>query len=105
MGEAGNSAGGAERRRLEIALRGHNPDRVLERAKLVQDLGLSDALQITSFLVEHQDPRADRAQGRLFGRIVLDRRLGLDDADQVHLLIAGLPAPEAVAGLGRYLRA
>jgi hypothetical protein len=104
MGEAGNSVSGAERRRLEIALRGHNADRVLEKAEHVPDLDLADALQITRFLVEHDDPRADRAQGRLFGRIVLDRRLDLEGADQVHALVGDLPDPEAVAGLSRFVR-
>jgi hypothetical protein len=105
MGEAGNSSSGAERRRLEIALRGFNADRVLERAQQVPDFGLADALQVTTWLVEHDDDRAGRAQARLYGRIVLEQRLGLDDADQVLTFVGTLPDPESVAGLGRYLRA
>lgn len=104
MGEHGNSTSGPERKRFEMALRGYNVDRVLERAAQLPDPGLGDALLVTRFLIEHGDERADRARGRLFARIVLDRRLGLEDADQVLLHVQALPEPEAVAGLGRYLR-
>lgn len=104
MGEHGNSTSGPERKRFEIALRGYNPDRVLERASQLLDPTLWDALLVTQFLIEHGDARADRAQGRLFARIVLERRLALDDADQVLTHVQGLPGPEAMSGLGRYLR-
>lgn len=104
MGEAGNSASGAERRRLEIALRGHNPDRVLEKAREVPDLGLADALDIALFLVRHDDPRADRALGRLFGRLLLEHGGTLDDADLLHGLLKLLPDEEAEAGIRRWLR-
>jgi hypothetical protein len=104
MGEHGNSTSGPERKRFEIALRSFSADRVLERAEQLTDFGLADALLVTQFLVVHKDDRAGRAQVRLFGRIVLDRRLGLDDADRVLMHVTDLPEPEAVAGLSRYLR-
>ena len=104
MGEAGNSASDAHRRRLEIALRGHNADRVLEKAQAVEDLTLGDALDITLFLVRHDDPRADRALGRMFGRLLLERGGTLDDADTLHGLLRSLPDPEAEADIRRYTR-
>jgi hypothetical protein len=104
MGEAGNSASDEHRRRLEIALRSFSADRVLEKARAVKDLGLADALDITLFLVRHDDPRADRALGQLFGRLVIERGGTLDDADALHGHLRALPDPEAESGIRRYIR-
>lgn len=103
MGEAGNSGSNAERKRLEIALRGTDPDRVLERARAVPDLGLRDALTIAAFLAQHDDARADRAGARLLARILEARPLGIEEADVVYELVRRLPDPAAVAELRRFV--
>jgi hypothetical protein len=103
MGVAGNSASSDERRRLEIALRSHDADRVLSRARDVPDLQLSDALTITAYLAREGDRRFDRAAGRLVGRLLTERPLRLEDADVALELAGRLPDPAAVAQLRGYV--
>lgn len=87
-----------------MALRARNPDRALEAARLMGDVPLSAAAQITALLAEREDPRYDRAASKLAARLVLERGLGLEDADAVLTSVAQLPDPAALAQILGYCR-
>jgi hypothetical protein len=104
MRPAGNRVPDPGQDRLMMALRARNPDRALEAARLMGEVPLSAAAQITALLAEQDDPRYDRAASRLAGRIMLERGLGLEDADTVLTNVAQLPDPEALSQLLGYCR-
>jgi hypothetical protein len=104
MRGTGNRAHDPGQDRLMLALRARNPDRALEAARLMGEVPLSAAAQITALLAERDDPRYDRAAARLAARVTLERRLGLDDADAVLTSVARLPDEEALSQLLGYCR-
>jgi hypothetical protein len=104
MRPAGNRTPDPGQDRLMMALRARNPDRALEAARMMGDVPLSAAAQITSLLAERDDPRYDVAAARLAARLTLERRLGLEDADAVLTSVARLPDEEALAQLLGYCR-
>ncbi|MEV4422346.1 hypothetical protein AB0L40_20580 [Patulibacter sp. NPDC049589] len=104
MRPAGNRTHDPGRDRLLMALRARDADRALEAARLMGDVPLSAAAEITSLLADLDDPRYDRAAARLAARLTLERRLGLEDADAVLTSVARLPDAEALAQLLGYCR-
>jgi hypothetical protein len=104
MRPSGNRASDPGQDRLMMALRARNPDRALEAARMMGDVPLSAAAQITSLLAEREDPRYERAASRLAGRLMLERGLGLEDADTVLTNVAQLPDPAALSQLLGYCR-
>lgn len=107
MGVAGNAQWSDERRRLQIALQGNSPDRILRAAHGLQqrgELDLSDAARITAALAEHDDQRYPRAAALLAARLTIASRLDLEALDRVLDLVSQLPDPERMAELLRYCR-
>lgn len=104
MRSSGNSDASDHRRRFQLALRGHQPDRVLDRARTLQDAGeltLRDAAQVCGFLAEHDDHRYSRAAARLAARLTLALRLDLDLLDEVLAAAANASQASNMAELVR----
>ncbi len=104
MGVAGNKVVDPPRDRLAHAFRTDRPDVVLEAARGISDPSLVDAVLICEMLARHGHPLADRALGRLVGRLMFERHLDLDTSDTVIMLARQLPDAEAVAALLRIAR-
>lgn len=107
MGVAGNSTASDERRRLQIAMQGGSPDRILRAARGLQERGeldLGDAARITAVLAEREDPRYPRAAALLAARLTIAGRLDLEALDRVLDLVGQLPDPERMSELLRYCR-
>lgn len=93
--------------RFRRALLTKNPGIFLPAAAELPHVDLEDALRIVVVLAERRDSRFERAAARFAGRVVTERRLGLDDARRVMALVELLPdLPEAAAEtLRRYCTA